>query len=70
METSKLNVPYPQQLNLMQEPIRVEMLTSPFAQPVFYDEFHGIVRHFVGVNAEIIKVLTTVMNFSGKYCCV
>lgn len=52
--------------NLLQKPIRVEMLTSPFSQPIFYDENYGIIQHFVGLNAEIIHILSTMMNFSSK----
>lgn len=56
-----------QRLNLHQRAIRVEMLTSPFSVPVFYDAKNETVKHFVGVNAEIIKVLSAVMNFSGNF---
>lgn len=69
METSyaNFNIAHQQQWNLLQKPIRVEMLSSPFSEPIFYDENNGVVQHFIGVNAEVIKVLSAVMNFSGKF---
>lgn len=67
METSNSYITNQQQWNLFQKPIRVEMLASPFSAPIFYDDYHGVVRHFIGVNAEILKVLVAVMNFSGKF---
>lgn len=43
------------------------MLSSAFSEPIFYDEDNRIVQRFIGVNAEIIKVLSAVMNFSGMF---
>lgn len=71
METSYANdniahQPQQQQWNLFQKPIRVEMISSALLEPMFNDENHEVVQHFIGVTAEIIKVLSAVMNFSGK----
>lgn len=69
METphSNATIAHQHHWNLHQQPIRVEILTSPFSEPIYYNENYGVVRHFIGVNAEIIKVLSTLMNFSGKF---
>ncbi|XP_037030197.1 uncharacterized protein LOC119070021 [Bradysia coprophila] len=67
MEASHAPIAQEQPWNLLQKPIRVEMLTSPFSQPVFDDENYAVIRHFVGLNAEIIQILSAVMNFSSKF---
>ncbi|KAG4074351.1 hypothetical protein HA402_008760 [Bradysia odoriphaga] len=67
METSHVPIAHEQPWNLLQKPIRVEMLTSPFSKPVFYDENYEVIRHFIGLNAEIIQILSAVMNFSIVY---
>lgn len=67
MDTSHEPSAHQQPLDLLQMPIRVEMLKSPFSQPIFHDEHCGVVRHFIGLNAEIVQILSALMNFSSKF---
>lgn len=51
-------------MNTKREPLNVEMIPSVFNIPIYKN---GTVEYFMGADAEVVKVLDTFFNVSGKH---